>query len=161
MSLISTETAIAIMTEIRFYHLQTQTLDEVLPKLLLKAYGMDKHIIVKTADDKTAEHLNKHLWTFHPDQFLPHGSKKNGNAELQPIWLTSKDENPNEAKILFLTGGATWEDMSGFDLVCEMLNGFDEDVVKAARGRWKEYKDGGYEMTYWQQNASGGWDKRS
>ena len=68
--LISTETAIVIMTEIRFYHMQTQTLDEVLPKLLLKAYAQDKHIIVKTVDDKAAEHLNKHLWTFHPNHIF-------------------------------------------------------------------------------------------
>ena len=141
LSVIPKDRYTVIMTEIRFYHMQTQTLDEVLPRLLLKAYGMDKPIIVRTGNDQEAERLNKHLWTFHPQHFLPHGSKKNGNADLQPIWLTAKEENPNDAKILFLTAGASWDELEQFDLVCELLDGFDNDAVKAGRQRWKIYKE--------------------
>lgn len=149
------------MTEIRFYHMQTQTLDEVLPRLLVKAYSMEKQIIVRTENDQEAERLNKHLWTFHPQYFLPHGAKKNGNADLQPIWLTAKEENPNEAKILFLTSGTSWDELEQFDLVCELLDGFDAAAIKAGRQRWKAYKDAGHDLTYWQQNEKGGWDKKA
>ncbi len=30
-----------------------------------------------------------------------------GHAALQPVWLTEKDERPNDAQVLFPTAGAT------------------------------------------------------
>ena len=35
------------MTRVDFYHLQQKNLEEVLPKLLQKAYGLNKRIKVK------------------------------------------------------------------------------------------------------------------
>lgn len=149
------------MTEIRFYHLQTQTLEQALPRLLMKAYNQGKKILVRVPDEKRVEELNRHLWTFHPDSFLPHGSQKNGRAAHQPIWLTSNDENANEATVLVLTDGAEHEDPALFDLACEMLNGYDPEAVKAARTRWKIYKDQGFTVTYWQQSEQGSWEQKT
>jgi len=149
------------MTDIRFYHLQTQTLEQALPKLLMKAYGTEKKIVVKAADDKQVEALNQLLWTFHPNVFLPHGSKKDGYAELQPIWLTDRDENPNKGEILILTNGTQSENLADYEMCCDMFNGFDDSSVKAARTRWKAHKDAGHNLTYWQQTDQGGWEQKA
>lgn len=149
------------MTEIRFYHLQTQTMEEALPSLLLKAYASGKHIIVKHDSDKILDELNERLWTFHANQFLPHGTKKDGHADLQPIWLTSTDDNPNNAKILVLSGGATHPHIAAFDLCCELFDGQQDDAVTAARSRWKDYKNQGFDVTYWQQTDRGGWEQKA
>ncbi len=150
------------MTDIRFYHLKTQTLDEALPGLLLKAHDNGKKRIIIRLPDKTAvEKMNTHLWTFHPNMFVPHGSEKDGYADRQPIWLTDKDENPNEATILIAGGGAVATDLSNFSLVCEMFADHDEEIVTAARARWKLYKEAGYNLTYWQQTDSGGWEQKA
>ncbi len=150
-----------IMTEIRFYHLQTQTLEQALPKLLMKAYGTGKKIVVRAADATQVEALNMHLWTFHPNMFLPHGSKKDGYGDQQPIWLTDKDDNPNDAKILILTAPSEETDLTTFDLCCDIFNGFDEEQVKAARMRWKAHKEQGFDLTYWQQDDKGGWAQKA
>ena len=42
------------MSRVDFYHLQRQTLDEVLPKLLGKAYSTGKRILIKVG---TAERV--------------------------------------------------------------------------------------------------------
>lgn len=150
------------MTDIRFYHLKTQTLDEALPGLLLKAHDNGKKRVIIRLPDKTAvEKMNTHLWTFHPNMFVPHGSEKDGYADRQPIWLTDKDENPNDATILIAGGGAVANDLSAFTLVCEMFADHEEDVVSAARARWKIYKEAGYTLTYWQQTESGGWEQKA
>ncbi len=148
------------MSEIRFYHLEQQSLEQVLPALLSKALGGGHRIIVKTQDERECERLNDHLWTYAPDSFLPHGSKKNGFAKDQPIWLTAEDENTNGADVLILTQGATSDMQDKFDLCCEMLDGKNEQAVLDARERWKTYKDKGHEITYWQQGANG-WEKKS
>ncbi len=149
------------MTEIRFYHLTTKTLDQALPEILTKALSGGRRAVVKAADERQVEALNDHLWAWRPDSFLPHGSAKDGFAEDQPIWLTAADENPNGADILILTGGAESAGLKDFDLCCEMLDGHDDAAVKAARARWKIYKDEGFDLTYWQQTPQGGWEQKA
>ena len=149
------------MTEIRFYHLQTQSQMAALPQLLAKAAERGMRAVLKLQDEDQVEKMNEALWSFAPDSFLPHGSKKEGNAPRQPIWLTTEDENPNGARVLFLGQGAQSAMQSDFDLCCEMLDGQDEDAIVAARGRWKSYKESGFTVTYWQQNPRGGWEQKA
>lgn len=44
-----------------FYHLQTQTLDDVLPKLLEKAYASGQKILVKIGTNERVEFINSAL----------------------------------------------------------------------------------------------------
>lgn len=149
------------MTDVRFYHLSTQTLDQALPAILTKALDAGHRILVKCADETQATRLSDHLWTFRPDSFLPHGTKKDGHADAQPIYLTAGNDNPNAANVLILTGGTSADDIAGFTLCCEMLDGHDGEAVDAARARWKLYKEAGHGVTYWQQTETGGWDKKA
>lgn len=149
------------MTDIRFYHLKTQTLEEALPGLLMKAYDNGgKRVVIRLGDKGAVEKMNTHLWTFHPNMFLPHGSDKDGQADKQPIWLTEREENPNSATIL-IAANTVAGDLSPFDLVCEMFPDHEEEAVQAARARWKIYKDAGHNLTYWQQTEQGGWEQKS
>lgn len=149
------------MTEIRFYHLQNQSLEQALPALLSKAFQNGHRIIVKAPSDMV-ERLNEHLWTYHADSFLPHGTEKDGNAENQPIWITDKDENPNNADLLILTHNLESENVADFKMTCEIFDGRNDNDVSAARARWKAYMaNEALELTYWQQTAQGGWEKKS
>lgn len=149
------------MTEIRFYHLQKQNLDQALPQILQKALQTKKNIVVRMADEKEVERMNGILWTFKPNTFLPHGSHKNGYADKQPIWLTEKDENPNNGQILVLTQNTTSENLASYNLCCEMLDGRDEKATSAARERWKTYTEAGHDVTYWYQDEKGKWEKKA
>lgn len=148
------------MTEIRFYHLEQQTLEQVLPALLSKALNNGHRIIVKANDEHNVQRLNDYLWTYNPNSFLPHGSKKDGHAEHQPVWLTTEDEKPNGADVLILTGGASSENISEYKLCCELFDGRDEAAVQEARTKWKLYQKAEHTITYWQQGPKG-WEKKS
>jgi DNA polymerase-3 subunit chi len=149
------------MSEIRFYHLTRRTLEEALPALLTKAYERGMRAVVITPSAERVEMLNAHLWSFSPESFLPHGSESDGHAAAQPIWLTTKEENPNGASLLVLADGAETRSVSAFALVCDLFDGNDEAALGAARARWKRYKAEGHELTYWQQNEGGGWEKKA
>ena len=148
------------MAEIRFYHLLSKSLEAALPEILVKAVAGGRRVVVKTANPAMTERLNEHLWTWSEQSFLPHGSKKDGFAADQPVWLTEGDDNPNGAKVLILTGGAVAADYNAYDLCCEMLDGHDDEAIAHARMRWVELKKHDHEMTYWQQNENGGWAKK-
>jgi len=149
------------MTDIRFYHLQKQNLDQALPLILEKAYASGYRSVVRMTSKYEVERMSKYLWTFKQRAFLPHGWKKDGFAEDQPIWLTDKDDNPNSATNLVLTQGQIADDFDQYDLCCEMLDGNSDEQVSNARARWKKYKEAGHEVTYWHQNEEGGWEKKA
>jgi DNA polymerase-3 subunit chi len=149
------------MSEIRFYHLQRAALEETLPVILERAYGRGDRTLVVAGSPERVEALTAHLWTYRPDNFLPHGSAKDGEAAEQPIYLTAGEDNPNAAKLLILCDGAARTDVGAFPLVCEMFDGNDEIAVGAARERWKGYKEAGHKLIYFQQSAGGKWEEKA
>lgn len=147
------------MTEIRFYHLTRKSLEQVLPELLEKTLERNIRAVVMAGSEERVEALTQHLWTYKPDGFLPHGNAKDGNAEMHPIWFTSKDERPNDAAFLFLTDGAETKSVGDYQRVCEIFDGNDDAALAAARQRWGIYKSAGHDLSYWQQGDKGWEDK--
>jgi DNA polymerase-3 subunit chi len=147
------------LSEVRFYHLQRQRLEDALPALLEKARDRGHRIVVQAGSPERVKALDALLWTYRPESFLAHGSAS-ASAPEQPIWLTADEENPNAADVLILVDGASAE-VAPYKLCCELFDGQDEDAVAAARQRWSEYKTAGHAITYWQQSERGGWEKRA
>lgn len=143
------------MTEIRFYHLTRKTLEQVLPELLEKTVERGSRAVVMAGSAERAEALTQHLWTYNPNSFLPHGNVKDGNAEMQPIWLTAEDERPNNADYLFLTDGASSARLGEYARIFDIFDGNDEEALAAARRRWGDCKKAGYTLSYWQQTDKG------
>ena len=143
------------MTEIRFYHLTRKSLEQVLPELLEKTLERGWKAVVMAGSPERVEALTQYLWTYNPNNFLPHGNAKDGNAADQPVWLTPADECPNKANILFLTDGATSTRVGDYERVCEIFDGNDDVAVMSARHRWSVYKFSGHALSYWQQGDKG------
>lgn len=151
------------MSQIDFYHLQKQTLDQVLPKLVEKAYETNAKIKIKIGNETRVEFINSLLWTYNEESFIPHGSKKDGFAKEQPIWLSSEDDNPNQATMLFLVDGATMsiDEMNKYERIFNMFDGNDEVALQQARDFWKEISSSGTTCNYYQQDDSGRWNKKA
>ncbi|HYB10655.1 MAG TPA: DNA polymerase III subunit chi [Alphaproteobacteria bacterium] len=149
------------MTEVWFYHLQRRALEEVLPQLLEKVLVAKKRAVVLLSSEERVEAINNLLWTYDDGNFLPHGSARDGFAAEQPIWLTANDENPNSAEILVLADGAHSAQISRYERCLELFDGNDAASVAAARSRWKDYKDAGHDVAYWQQDTRGKWEKKA
>lgn len=148
------------MTEVSFYHLLHTPLDRALPKLIQKVLESGARAVIRTGSAERAEALSSVLWTFDQNSFLPHGTARDGNAERQPVWITSDDENPNGADILVLTDGATAGEITAWRRCLEMFDGRDDAAVAEARRRWSDYKAADHVLTYWQQTERGGWEKQ-
>lgn len=147
------------MTEIGFYHLTRTTLDQALPRLLARTLAAGQRAVVLcTSAEKIAE-LDELLWQCSDADWLPHGTAGDGDAELQPIWLTTEDVAPNGARYLFQVDGTASANLAGYDRVFDLFDGRNEQATAAARRRWTEWKAAGHALTYWQQ-GSGGWEKR-
>lgn len=148
------------MTEVRFYHMVQKRLERALPEIVGKAVERGMRVLVKAGSRERVEALDAVLWTYDAASFLPHGYIKDGTEKEQPVFLTDDDGNPNGATVLFLTDGATSADVEKFELCCELFDGNDEEAVAAARARWKQYKEKGFTLAYFQQDDAGKWEKK-
>jgi len=147
------------LSEYGFYHLTRSSLDQALPRLLEKALESGKRVVLRTTEPERLDQLDRLLWTYRPDSFLPHGSAADGHGALQPIWLTTGMDRPNEATILVVVDGAAADDARGFERVLELFDGRDPEAVQAARQRWRWAEGEGMERVYWQQDERGRWQR--
>ena len=150
------------MTEILFYHLQRQSLEKVLPALLEKSLERGWRVVVQASSEERVEALDAHLWTWRDESFLPHGTWREGNASAQPILLTVNDHNPNGANVRFLIEGAAMPaDLASYQRIVLVFDGEDPDAVDAARAHWRKAKADGFEVTYWQPDDQGRWQRKA
>ena len=116
--------------QVDFYHLTRQPLDRVLPQIAEKvlATGARLLIVVEDADERAC--LDRHLWTYAPDSFLPHACAGGENDGAQPILLAADIDAANGAR------------------------------MTDARRAWKLLKGReGVQPRYWKQNYAGRWEE--
>ena len=152
------------MAEIGFYHLTRTPLDQALPRLLGRVLESGGRAMVLCGGPERVAALDAALWLCSDPDWLPHGTARSGNAELQPIWLTEEDAPasgaPNGARFLFLLDGAESARLDRFDRVLDLFDGNDEASLDAARRRWAAAKAAGHALSYWQQGPRG-WEKKT
>jgi DNA polymerase-3 subunit chi len=148
-------------TEVYFYHLERQTLEDVLPGLLERSLERGWRAGVQAASQERVEALDTLLWAFREDSFLPHGTSRDGPPSAQPIYLTVDEDNPNEAQVRFLVDGAELTDAGAYARIVFVFDGRDAEAVARAREQWQRAKGDGFAVSYWQQDADGRWQKKA
>jgi DNA polymerase III subunit chi len=150
------------MTEVLFYHLQQHTLERTLPALLEKSLERGWRVIVQAGSSERIEALDAHLWTYREDSFLPHGTWRDQEAAAQPVLLTLAADNPNGATVRFqVDGTALPDDAERYERIVLLFDGRDPEAVAAARGHWNAAKARGFEVTYWQPDEQGRWQRQA
>lgn len=149
------------MTEIYFYHLESRSLEEVLPPLLERSLERGWRAVVQASSVERVAALDTLLWTYRDESFLPHGTARDGPGNLQPVYLTAEADNPNAAQVRFLVDGAELDDAAPYVRAVFIFDGRDEDAVARARAQWQAAKTQGLGVSYWQQDADGRWGQKA
>lgn len=147
------------MTEVLFYHLETQPLERVLPALLEKTLERGWRAVIETESAEHAQALSDTLWAYRADSFLPHAMSGNATDPEQPILITSNEDNNNGATVRFFVGRAVPRSGEGYQRLVYLFSGHDPDAVSEARAAWRALREGN-DLTYWQQDDHGRWAKR-
>ena len=100
----------------------------------------------------------KATWTFLALLVMP----LTGLAAEHPILLTVNDANPNGAGVRFLVESAGMPgDASSYHRLVLLFDGEDPEAVETARTRWSEAKAAGFDVTYWQADERGRWQRQA
>ncbi len=139
---------------IDFYHLTAAPLDKVLPSICERVIAGGGRLLVVAAEDQ-ADALDRLLWTYARESFLPHGQAGGGRAADQPVLIAASPDATNGARNLALADGVWREEALGFDRAFYF---FDSTTIDNARTHWRRLKSQGEaELHYWKQDGNGRW----
>lgn len=157
------EAIVAAMSEVLFYHLERRALEDVLPALVERSLSRGWKVCIRAESAARAGVIDRLLWTYDEESFLPHGLAGEAEPQSQPVLITDGDAIANGAHVLFVVGGApapVWGDVTALTRVVLMFDGHDPAAVQMARESWKGAKAAGFDVTYWKENDAGKWEKQ-
>lgn len=142
--------------QVDFYHLTTTSLDRVLPRIAEHVLATDERLLIVAEAERLAA-LDRLLWTYRADTFLPHACADGSRDADQPVLLAAAPEAANGARNIALADGIWRDEALRFD---RAFHFFDEDRIVEARQTWKALAGrDGVERHYWKQVEGGGWDR--
>lgn len=137
-----------------FYHIEHSSLDAAIAPLIEKCLERKWRVLV-VGHEETLVRLDRALWTWRDDSFLPHGRGRT-DAAKQPVLLSTEPVAVNGAKVALLLDGAD-ADGARFDRILVVFDGADEAARAKARLQYKAATDTGAVARYFQQERAGGW----
>ena len=140
---------------IDFYHLTVRPLETVLPAICEKLVASGERLLVVAAEGRI-ESLERALWAYAPESFLPHAPAGAADDPGQPILIAASAAPPaNGARNIAIADGEWRDEALAFDRVFYF---FDRGTVDDARASWRALKDReGTERHYWKQDENGRW----
>ncbi|MDR1375427.1 MAG: DNA polymerase III subunit chi [Holosporaceae bacterium] len=140
--------------EVGFYQVMVGNLVITLPRLLEKIYISGRRCLFCSPSEERLKVVDKALWTFSTNAFIPHGDGNFGFCDQQPIYLTSGKENPNNATVQVLTDTFDYKNYGeNFE---KILFVFDDPMqVECAKTLYTDLKKNLENVNYWEQSANG------
>ncbi|MDR0753348.1 MAG: DNA polymerase III subunit chi [Holosporaceae bacterium] len=141
--------------EISLYHVMTGGLIPAIIRLLEKIYLAKQRCVFFSPLEERIASVDKMLWTFSTNAFIPHGDKNLGFCHRQPIYLTDKFENPNNAQVAVIVDTLDYKDYDNFEKVFII---FEEEEQGRGALLYSDLRNNEKNVIYWKQSTRG-WEK--
>ncbi len=132
------------MTRIDFYFEAADKL-QVACRLSAKAAQQKLRVLIYAPDEAGAQRIDKMLWPWQATGFLPHCMTRSPLAAQTPVLITHDPEDTPHDEVLLNLHSEWPPAFSRFRRLVEIVGRDDEDR-EAARGRFRFYRDRGYEI---------------
>ncbi|MEI7445286.1 MAG: DNA polymerase III subunit chi [Burkholderiales bacterium] len=115
-------------------------------RLVRKIYRAKQHVVVCCDDPVRLKAFDERLWTFSPQEFIPHVMASDALAAETPVLLTASPDGLPWHEVLVNLGDATPEGFARFERLIEVVGG-DESDRALGRDRFRFYRDRGYPLS--------------
>lgn len=146
------------MTEWWFYHVSQTGVDAAIPPLLEKCLERRWRVLIVAAQG-TIDRLDKWLWTWREDSFLPHG-RDGAHGHREPLLLSTAASPSNGAQVAMLLDGAEIGD-AAFSRCIVLFDNADETARSRAREQYRTALSSSAPTRYFQQDPKGGWVEKT
>lgn len=138
------------MTQVDFYTLAPGYPGDRLGfacRLIEKIRAQGLRVLVHCPDVTEAGNLDRLLWTFREDSFIPHGQVGQVDAALTPVLISPAGEPTTEQQVLINLALEVPGFFPRFTRLCELLDQRPQ-VLEAGRQRWKHYQQQGCALAH-------------
>ena len=134
------------MPKVYFYTLQKPEKALQLCHLSAQYLQQGKRVLVTVDDENQGITLDRFMWTWDKDSFIPH-IYDNGAVDCldESVVIVSKDENPNGAQVLVMGRPCSLEFIRRFEIVIDFAELYKDDAANASRQRFAAYREAGFE----------------
>ena len=143
--------------QVDFYHLTATPLDRALPSIAERVVATGGRLLIVAESEAQRAALDRLLWSYAPDSFLPHAIAGADDDAAQPVLIAPDVNRANRARHIALVDGQWRDEALSFD---RAFHFFDSDHIGAAREAWKGLAiRKAVERRYWKQNDAGRWEQ--
>ena len=134
------------MTRIDFYQLDPARhhFDQVVCQLCQKAYENKQHTLLLTENEQQSEILDKRLWTFSDDSFIPHDAGE-VDGLVTPILIHNNPQPGTDRQLLINLSAEVPAYFARFERVIELVT---EENKARAREHYSYYNERGYPLKH-------------
>lgn len=143
--------------QVDFYHLTATPLNRALPQIAAKVVESGARLLIVSAREEQRAGLDRLLWSYRPDSFLPHAQAGAGDDTIQPILIAPDIVPANAARHVALVDGEWRDGALDFD---RAFHFFEDEFIRPARDAWRALGSRDcVERRYWKQNDEGRWEQ--
>ncbi|WP_295399953.1 DNA polymerase III subunit chi [uncultured Thiocystis sp.] len=138
------------MTRIDFYSLEPESRGDrflLTCRLVERIRAKDLRVLIHCPDPEQARHLDRLLWTFRQDSFLPHGLVGQTDPELTPVFIGDAGKPETECQVLLNLSFEIPGFVDRFERVCELID-HDPHARATGRERFRAYRERGYPLEH-------------
>ena len=138
------------MTQVDFYILQPgarHNRQGLGCRLAEKAWLQGHRVLIHTDSEQESQQLDRLLWTFRQDSFIPHGLLHQADPAMTPVLIGHQDDPAGEHEVLINLSQRIPPFFSRFQRLAETLDQTPE-LLAAGRARYRHYQQRGYELRH-------------
>ena len=149
------------MSEVYFYHLTRQRVDQALRPLLGKCLANGWRVLIRGREEAEIRQLDDALWQGPAEEFLPHGLAGAAQEADQPVLMALEGHKAQHDCLICVGGSAvTADEVLASKRVCILFQDDNGLHMQTARSQWRSLTEAGIAAKYWSQ-AQGNWELRA
>ena len=146
------------MSEVYFYHLTRQRVDQALRPLLGKCLANGWRVLIRGREEAEIRQLDDALWQGPAEEFLPHGLAGAAQEADQPVLMALEGHKAQHDCLICVGGSAvTADEVLASKRVCILFQDDNGLHMQTARSQWRSLTEAGIAAKYWSQ-AKGNWE---
>ena len=151
------------MTQIIFYSTAPLQVEKTLFALLEKSLEKGNKSLLLFRDKEKCLSINEQLWTYKQNSFLPHISEDDqiyDDIDI-PVYLSTKNENPFKAELLFSIDGYLPDNIQHFERVIIIIDVNDEILNEKYKNYYLDINNNFEDIVFYKSDDNGKWIEKN
>lgn len=151
------------MTQIIFYSTAPLQVEKTLFALLEKSLEKGNKSLLLFKEKEKCLSINEQLWTYKQNSFLPHISEDDqiyDNIDV-PVYLSTKNENPFKAELLFSIDGFLPDNIDHFERVIIIIDVNDELLNEKYKNYYLDINKNFEDIVFYKSDDNGKWIEKN